>query len=134
MKENIFISQENIKPSKVQATTLVGSKQVASSKKISACSQFSIRTARTPHSNKLRRHHQHNLQLGPMSQSWNHDNFMKLICSYSFLISLPTIPVDMILVQGKGFPKTLLCFDVVFSQEAEGTIVQPMLQVLGLTD
>ena len=38
MKENTFISQENIKPSKVQATTLVGSKQVASSKKISACS------------------------------------------------------------------------------------------------
>lgn len=67
MEENTFISQENTIPSKVQATTLVGSKQVASSKKISACSYFSIRTARTPHSNKLRRDHQHDSQHGPMS-------------------------------------------------------------------
>lgn len=113
-------------PSKVQAITLLGSKHVASSKKISACSQFSNKTARTPHSNKLGR--------DPLAQLavWS-QVMLQFICSYS-LFSISLLPVNMTLVQGKGFPETLLCFRDVFSEKAKGTIIQPVIQVLGLTD
>ena len=125
-------SQGNSIPSKVQAITLVGSKHVASSKKISACSQFSNKIARTPHSNKLRRHPHTRLAV------WSHGASMEQrqgrVAAYLCLssISPSCLPVNVTLIQRKGFPETFLRFDVVFSEETESAVIQPVFQVLGL--
>lgn len=49
-------------------------------------------------------------------------------------IHVSPLPVNMTVIQRKGFPETLLCLHVVFDEEAEGTIIQPVVQVLGLPD
>lgn len=47
-------------------------------------------------------------------------------------ISPSRLPVNVTLVQRERFPETLLRFDVVFGEEAESAVIQPVLQVLGL--
>lgn len=58
------------------------------------------------------------------------------VAAYLLLLmtSISPLPVNVTLIQGKGFPETLLCFRDVFCEEAEGTVIQPVIQVLGLTD